>query len=89
MSILSQPKPIATPISDKDTVIATDILQRLALAALVHQNGGRIVFPLKDLDWIKDNTLGLNSEIISSQHTNEKWFVVNVVSEPNGSTIIQ
>lgn len=89
MSILSQPKPITTPIPDKDTVIATDILQRLALAALVHQNGGRIVFPSKDLDWIKDNTLGLNSEIISSQHTNEKWFVVNVVSEPNGSTIIQ
>ena len=82
-------KPINPAMADRATANATDILQRLALASLVHQNGGRIVFPLSDLDWIKDHTLGLTSEVISSQHTQERWFVVKVAEEPKESRIVQ
>lgn len=76
---LSPLKPVEIPIPDENTVILTEMMYKLALALLVQQSGGRMVFPVKDLDWIKANTLGLESEVITSQHTPEKWFVIKTV----------
>jgi hypothetical protein len=86
---LSPLKPVIDTVPDKEALMTDDILQKLALASLVHQNGGRMVFPLKDLDYIRDNTMGLNSQVISSQHTTERWFVLNTIVTPVGSAVVQ
>lgn len=90
MSGLSPLKPVETAIPDKNTALATDLLQSLALAAIVSRNGGKMVFPLSDLNEISQTTLGLNVEVISSQHTPERFAVFTIVPpEPQGSKIIQ
>jgi hypothetical protein len=88
MSMISPSKPINDAIPDGKAIDVSNLLKDLALGSLVKQNGGRMVFPLKDLDWIKENTYGLNAEVISSSHVDEKWLVLNLIPVPMEEKII-
>ena len=89
MSALSPLKPTEVPIPHAEAAATTAVLQSLALASLVRQNGGKMTFPLSDLHWIETHTIGLNSEIFSSQHTTEKFLILTTLEEPKGAAIVQ
>jgi hypothetical protein len=89
VSQISTQKPVNPPIPNAEAAATTAVLQALALASLVRQNGGKMTFPLSDLHWIETHTLGLNAEIFSSQHTPEKFLILTTLEEPKGAAAVQ